>query len=634
MAGMEFCRRPLLDLKFLFMAVLMARGAASILSAQTSAGAPAEEEATVDLAEIVLVEDRVANKTPAATFSAPVSFLRFEPQVDLQTRNFGEAQGDIAIRGGIFEGTAVQIEGMTIYDPQTGHYAAELPVPMDMLSLPAIRTGSAHAFTAMQASVGSVAYAWKPIESGGEATFAVGNGRLNRQSIYAAHVVSEVDARRVAVDAGWSRSEARGTIANGDHRFERVAGRVQIRSETSQTEVFAGYQDKFFGWPNLYTPFGWPETEHLQTTLLAVNHRRELGGGSLEAGLNYRRNRDDYEADRRQPGRFNPYLHETDVTGGFLHYRTGIGGWRVEARAEGSADALDSTALNFGKFMSRSYWKLGVVANRSIDTGKGALTTRVGATWDDTNRDSGDVSPLLGLSWAPAATFAGATPRLFVDYSEATRVPGYTALNANAVAGLFRGNPDLRRERSRNVELGGELRATSWSARAVLFHREDDPLTDWTLTAEAPNARTANAVAIRTTGVELLASKSWSSLDVVAGYAWLHKDATYRQPDVVASFYALNFPIHRATLAVIARLGAGVELRCDNEYRLQEENLLRTVGGDDAFFTSIGLHWTVPSREAIELSLVVDNLWQDDFQELPAVPAPGRQVTFGVAYRW
>ncbi len=599
-----------------------------------AAGKNVSGESTIDLAEIVLIEERVANKAPAATFSAPVSYLRFEPQVDLQTRNFGEAQGDIAIRGGIFEGTAVQLGGMTIYDPQTGHYTAELPVPLDMLSAPEVRTSVAHAFTAMQAAVGSIAYGWKPIETGGEASFAIGNGGLNRQSLYAAQVVSEAGAGRVAVDAGWSRSEARGTIANGDHMFERVAGRVQIRSDAAQTEVFAGYQDKFFGWPNLYTPFGWPETEHLQTTLLAVNHRRDFGNGSVEAGGYYRRNRDDYEADRRQPGRFDPYLHETDVTGGFVHFRTGLGAWRVEARAEGATDALESTALTFGRFMSRAYWKLGVAAKRSIDVGEGALTTRLGATWDDTNRDSGAVSPLLGLSWTPAASIAGGTPRVFADYSEATRVPGYTALNANSAVGLFRGNPDLGRERSRSAELGGELRARTWSARAALFHRDDDPLTDWTLTAAARNARTANAVAIRTTGLELLASRSWGAVDVVAGYAWLHKDATYRQPGVVASFYALNFPVHRATLAVIARLGAGLELRCDNEYRVQEENLLRTVGGDEALLTSIGLHWTIPSHEKLEVSLIVDNVWKDDFQELPAVPAPGRQVTLCVAYRW
>lgn len=591
---------------------------------------------SVDLPEFVLTESRVANQTPASTFAAPVSFLRYEPQVDLQIRNFGEAQGDIAIRGGIFEGTAVLVGNMTVFDPQTGHYAAELPIPMAMVSAPTVRTGAEHALGSMQAAVGTVAYGWSRIEAGGEASIAFGSGELNRQSIYAGEVIVDDSARdrRVAVDMAWARSEAEGTIDNGDHDFERVAGRVQVTTSLGQTELFGGYQHKFFGWPNLYTPFGVAETENLQTTLVTLTHRQQVGDGSLEAGLHYRRNKDDYEFDRYRPGLFNPYQHETDVSGGFVRYRTGLGAWRVDLRGEAAADALESTALTYGRFMSRTYWKLAAAAQRSFETRAGAISTRVGATFDDTNRDESAVAPVVELTWTPHAELAGATPRLFAEYSGATRVAGYTALNSSPAGGLFRGNADLGRETSRNTEFGGELRAEAWSARVAIFVRHDDPMVDWTFTAAAPNARTAREVEIDTTGVELLGSRTFGPVDVVASYAYLRKDAEYGAAAVDASFYALNFPIHRATLALVARLGGGFELRCDNEYRVQEENLLRTIGGDEAFLTSLGLTWAFPQYDAVELSLIVDNLWDDDFQELPAVPAAGRQVTFGATYRW
>jgi len=607
-----------------------------LLQAQSVDNADISTEGAVVLPELVLSDARVANQSPASTFSAPVSFLRFEPQVDLQTRNFGEAQGDIAIRGGIFEGTAIEIGGMTVFDPQTGHYAAEIPIPPAMLAAPSVRTGADHALGAMQATVGTVAYDWRRIEAGGEAALAFGNGGLNRQSVYAAEVITDDAARdrRIAVDASWARSEADGTIEYGDHDFQRVAGRVQVASRLGQTELFGGYQDKFFGWPNLYTPFGVAETEALQTTLLVLSHRQQVGDGSVEAGVHYRRNKDDYEFDRTRPGIFNPYQHETDVTGAFAHYHTGLGAWRLDVRGEFAADAIESTALTYGEFMSRSYWKLAASAQRSLDLGSGSLSTKLGAAFDDTNRDGSKVSPVVQLAWAGVDEFAGATPRWYAEYSGATRVAGYTALNSNPAGGLFRGNAGLGRESSRNAEIGAELRATAWSARLAIFSRHDDPLVDWTFTAAAPNARTAREVRIDTTGVELIGSRTWGAIDVVASYAFLEKDADYGAAVVDASFYALNFPVHRATVAVVARLGAGVVLRCDNEYRAQEENLLRTVGGDSAFLTSLGLSWTVPRFDAVELSLVVDNLWDDDFQELPAVPAAGRQFAAGLSHRW
>lgn len=625
-------------LSFVGFAFFSAFVAPDVLSQQTDDQHEREiaSSVAVSLPDFVLAEDRVANKSPAATFATPVSYLRFEPQIDLQTRNFGEAQGDIAIRGGIFEGTGIQVGRMSLFDPQTGHYAAELPIPTAMLGAPSVQTGSRHAWEAFQATAGTISYPWRRIEEGGEAVVAFGNGDLNSQSIHAGTVIAEDAAaqRRIAVDGGWSRSEASGTVRHGDHDFQRVAGRVQIVSSLGETQVFGGYQTKFFGWPNLYTPFGVAETENLQTTLLMVNHRQRLGDATLDAGLHYRRNRDDYEFDRLRPGLFNPYQHETDVTGGFVGYQRGIGAWKLHLRAEGAADALESTALTAGRFMTRSYRKLGAALARDIQVDGGLISTRLGATWDDTNRDGSAVSPLAEVAWTGFNTVLGATPRLYAEFSGATRVPGYTALNSSPGGGLFRGNADLGRERSRNAEVGAELRAEAWSLRAAVFSRRDGPLVDWTFTAAAPNARTAREVEIDTTGVELIASGTLGAVDVVAGYAFLGKDADYGAAQVDASFYALNFPTHRATLAIVARLGGGLELRVDNEYRIQEENALRTIGGDEAFLTSVGVAWSIPAFDALELAVVADNLWDDDFQELPAVPAAGRQVTVSLAYRW
>jgi outer membrane cobalamin receptor len=213
-------------------------------------------------------------------------------------------------------------------------------------------------------------------------------------------------------------------------------------------------------------------------------------------------------------------------------------------------------------------------------------------------------------------------------------VPGYTALNSSAAGGLFRGNANLGRETSRNLEAGMTLRSAEWSFHAALFHRRDDPLVDWTFTASAPNARSARLVEIGTTGFEASVSRTWKAIDVVAGYAWLAKSSDYGTAEVDASFYALNFPKHRLTVAVTARLGGGFEIRSDNELRVQEENLLRTVGGDNAVLSSVGLFWLVPEIRGLELSLIVDNPWKSDFQELPAVPAPGRQATAGLRWRW
>ena len=63
-------------------------------------------------------------------------------------------------------------------------------------------------------------------------------------------------------DPSRHRSESDGSIALGDSRFDRINGRIQLAGTSSQTDFFAGYQKKFFGWPNLYTPFNSPAWEN------------------------------------------------------------------------------------------------------------------------------------------------------------------------------------------------------------------------------------------------------------------------------------------------------------------------------------------------------------------------------------
>lgn len=588
------------------------------------------DDATYALPKYVVFSAHVANQTPVGTFAMPVSGLRFEPRVDVQERNLAEGQADVAIRGGVFENTGYRIGAVALFDPQTGHYFAEIPVAPAMLQSPEVLTGLHNAVAGFNAGVGTVAYGWRPIEQRGEAAVAVGDFATNRQSLYQGVVAPAVaGGLTLAADAELSRSESDGSVPFGDHHFERAAGRLQVRGAQSQTDLFAGWQRKFFGWPNLYTPFGFNETEALRTDLFVLNHRAWSSVGDFwQLGAYYRRNYDDYEFNRAVPGASNPFQHTTHVRSVALEGRRSFAGWALVASAQAMHDSIESTALTFGRFRDRSYLKLAAVPEVELATSAGGLLLRAGATYDDTNRDASALSPLVS-----AALTRPDGSRIYAEYAESTQVPTYTALNSNPAAGLFRGNPDLRRGTSRNLEAGFTGKAGGWTLETAAFYRWDDALTDWTF-ARGVTARTANPVDIGTLGLEVVATRRWPRCDLVLGYTWLDKSADYGAATVDASFYALNFARHRLTAAVVLRLGAGFEVRLDNEYRAQEKNFLRTVGGDEAFLSAGGLYYLPPRVRGLEFSLLVDNLWDGDFQEVPAVPAARRRFSAGAAYRW
>ena len=179
---------------------------------------------------------------------------------------------------------------------------------------------------------------------------------------------------RYGVDIALARSESDGSVPYGEHEFDRANVRLQRTHQGAQTDFFAGYQGKRFGWPNLYTPFNSNETENLQTSLFVVNHHVDLGAGEyFEAGLYHRRNKDDYAFNRFAPvGPVHPFQHTTWVNGIAASGRRALGGIFLNHRAEFLADKLESTSLKFGRYHTREMTKLALVPEKVWTHGRDA----------------------------------------------------------------------------------------------------------------------------------------------------------------------------------------------------------------------------------------------------------------------
>jgi len=596
----------------------------------------AQDTSTVLLPEMAVGSSRVANDEPGGTFAMPITALTYEPFVDVQARNLAEGQADVAIRGGTFEQTGFRVGALSLYDPQTGHYFAEIPIAPTMLTAPSILTGFSNALRGWNAGTGTVAYAWRPIRTLGYAAVGAGEFSFRRAEFYRGfRRETPLWGRTVAADAEWATSRSDGTIPFGDHRFSRASARVQFSDAGSQTDLFAGYQSKFFGWPNLYTPFNSLESENLQTVLALANHRADWGGGDfVEVGGYYRRNKDDYAFNRLAPlGPVHPFQHTTWVYGAGAELRKTAGEIAWNAVATAVSDELKSTSLTAGAFRERKHFKLAVAPERTWTLSEARrLTLKGGLAFDDTNRDGSAVSPLVEIALS-RPTAAMGWSRLYFSYAKTTQTATYTALNSAAGSGLFRGNPSLDRQAAQTIELGANATWHGWTSTAAVFFRQDDRLVDWTF-RKGVTARTANAVDLGTTGVEAAVRRQTARVDLTFGYTLLAKNADYGTATVDASFYALNYPRHRATAAATIRLGGGWELRVDHEARLQADNALRRKGGDEAVLGRVGLYFSPRAVSGLTISAQVDNVWDEDFEEVPAVPASRRQASLGLRYRW
>ena len=585
--------------------------------------------------KITVEASPTANKLPVGTFDSPISNLEYDPRVDLQSRNMAEAQADVTIRGGIFENTGFRVGSVTLLDPQSGHYFAEIPIAPQMLTGPDVLTGADNALYGMNSSVGTVSFGWKPIITGGSISLGTGTNDFNLQSIHAAKntQLDSLTNYTLGFEGEYSHSQSDGTIDNGDHDFSRATARVQLASEDSQTDLFYGSQDKFFGWPNLYTPFGVNETEDLETRLWMLNHKQNYADNSnFEVSAYYRTHDDHYIYSRENPSAFEAF-HKSDVKSlGLSGRHAQSDALAINYSAQFIDDSIESTTLE-NNFTSRKYYKLSVLPEyQMVLEDNKQLTFRLGAAFDDTNRDDSELS-LIGDVTLNTQNSEGFERTFYLSYAQASQVAGYTAIGGSDSGGLFRSNYNLKRETTSNLELGLLLEEQSWQLNSAIFYRKDNNLTDWTFNFDSTSARFANPVDIDTAGVEFLATKHFDTAKLIASYTYLHKSENYGAADIDASFYALNFPDHRLTLGAVYNPTDILEFRIDNEWRTQHKNALRN-GNDNALFTQLTLKITPPQLSNLFITLAADNLWDESFEEIPGTPGRGEQYTLSATYSW
>lgn len=588
-----------------------------------------------ELSEVMVRASRVANTRPAGTYTALATILRFDPLTELQSRGLAEGQSDVTVRGGVFENTGFAIGATTIMDPQTGHYVSGLPVDPGFLSAPVLLTGIDNALNGFNSNIATVAYSLPVIRSGGDVLLGFGDNNLWYTSLRSATVKTLESGHDMGVALSAALSKGDGTMVNGDHDFARYNLRIQHVQENALTDVLVSYQDLFYAWPGAYTGFAsLAETDHTKTRFIFANHRREFDKGWFQAGAYYRKLDDDYDFDRttHESGSPGAFEHATRVNAlGFQgSYLSGQIDWRYGGQFTGDK-LLHSTDLTEGEFTSRFYAKLSLVPSIEIArTGNRVINARVGASLDSSNRDSTAVSPVAGISLQTTSS-TGSSYYEF-EYASASQLPGYTALNSRPT-GLFGGNPDLGREKSRQLSISVRKESTHWTGSAALFYRWDTDLVDWTYYTGAPFSRQANPVDLDVLGMEVFVTRQWYSLGLTAGYTYLDKDANYGTSLVDASFYALNYARHRATLAIRYQITGQLALRLDNEYRVQKDNPLRT-SGNTAYLASVALVWEPENIRGLGLALTADNLTDSDYQFFPGTPAVGRQVSMSASYSW
>lgn len=547
--------------------------------------------------------------------------LSGEVRVDLQSRGGTRYQTDVVIRGGIFEGTGVQLGSLVILDPQTGHYGLEVPLDARFLTGARLLTGAANAFSGVNATAGTLKWEWAQGSVGGEGQFilrshsGIGGSLLARSDVAGGSLAWAVESE-----------SGDGSIFGGDYELEQVSAMWEGAVGVGSLRIFGGHLRKAYGWPAMYTGYAsLYEFETYAVSLLGLELSTVAGH---RIGAYWRYLEDDYEYNRYSPNRF--FEHETEVMS-----VQGMGAWGLESLELGYRWAvvqdaiLASTSLVNGRFTKRRYGKVAWKLSQRGTLGATDYETYGGLSLDSSSEESTVLLPHLGVKWGSLGEAVEGT--FYVEVSKTSQVPGYTALSS-VPTGLFGGNASLGREKALQVEGGVFFSGKTWDMRAVFFNREDIDLVDWVYALESPSARQATALNGEVNGLELSGRFGLGQIEVEYGYAWLEKSPEYGEA-LAGSFYYLNYARQRFDLLARLPFWWGAQLETTISARELFENPLRD-GTLNPMQASLALIWKALPMAGMELVLRCDNISDERYEVIPGTPGAGREFQAQITYRW
>ncbi len=520
--------------------------------------------------------------------------LHADPNVMLNSQ--GGSQHDLSVRGSSFSGAGLSLAGLTLRNPQTEHFNAELPIPATLLSRPITRTGLANQGGHL---VGTVNFDFLPIVEKKQIEVGFGSDHRNEQSVQIEQMLT--DKFCIGIFAG---RESANDVDYDDNDNDRnyVGGHLQLRTDESHIDFLIAHQKKKFDARGYY---GVDDTktakEKIEDTFINLSATKgDLNANYFRGGILWRTFCDEYTI----PAWRYENHHRSRVMSAFLDSRTleinGWGlGWRVDVDEERITGSLGNHHRTHGGFSLLPQWsgdrlKITAGLRHEFFTGKTPYYL-----------------PQAGVEHQ---IFDNLTT--FASYSESVRLPSFTELNYDSPVSL--GNSGLKPQTAAQAEIGLKgIPSEGMDWQASVFHRRSKNTIDWMKKTSTTSWQATDIGNLDLYGLE--AHLGWypaQNIEMQFAYTWIYKDRTSDDFEMYASRYALDYPKHFAKIFLLWRPNQTLEIGTVQALRLQTSNKVRRHGpiGIDSSFV---VRFTPPGTQHIALSLLLNHAYNDDFQTFP-----------------
>ncbi len=517
--------------------------------------------------------------------------------VDLKTRGFFGIQQDLSIRGMGFEQNAVMIDGVSLNDPQTGHFNLDLPLTIyDWDKIEIMRGGSSSLYgsNAMGGAVNFITA--KPEKDVFKFKSLYGQKQLHLMNFSWDTVGNLLNSH-----LSFERAESASYRPETDFEKQSFFSKLIFNELHGMPELIIAQNKKDFGAASFYSSNYPCQEEHTTSGLYMLNFRFHNGNRNFSPKFYYRRHWDRFILDRTRPDWFKN-IHINHLAGFKLPWELEIKRTKLNLGLEYSYQDIRST--NLGSYTRDEVSLFCSVKGEYFEKFNYDLSLRI----DDYSKYDLQISPGLFLGYS-----INNEEDIFLSIQRNYRLPSFTELYYSSPANV--GNSDLLTEECFNFEVGYKKEKEEFSYGTSFFRRFGYDLIDWVKNSSNDAWRVENVSYSKTDGVE--AWLKWGGLK----FSYSYLDSDYKS-GAEFSKYIADYMKHKVALSQSIRF-KNIMLSFDASY--QKRPVKSGFFNLDLYLRK---NWLV-KEHSMNLFLGASNLTNSKQEDIEGVALAGRWIYSG-----
>jgi vitamin B12 transporter len=593
----------------------------------------------MDLARKVTVINREEIVSfPASTLQ---DLLEYVAGIDVRQRNTNGVQADIQLRGGTFDQVMVLLNGINISDPQTGHFALDLPVELSSIERIEVLHGTGARVYGANAYKGVINIITK--KSTDQFCAGIKYGQYN---LLNTNISGGLTSGRLYNSIGFSRSSSDGYTENTDFRINHLFYQGGYNFGAGNFSWQGGMSNNAFGANDFYSPRFPEQYEETASRFASIGFTRHGKINYSFAGY-WRRHNDHFLLKRNDP-LFYENFHKTDILGlkGNADFTSIFGktSFGIEVREEmilsnRLGDLLNdpimirgTDSIYYSKYFNRN--NLSYFLEQSYILGKFSFTGGILLDQNNTSHDETGIYPGMDISY----NFLSDKAKVFVSLNRSLRQPTFTDMFYEDPSN--EGNRDLVAEKLVAFEAGSELRKKNFLTNLTFFTDNGKQVIDWVWQSDRNLYKAMNITQIKTRGIEF--SADYYTGRVNRNFMLKNLGTSFSTIGLVkntgeyVSKYALDFLRYKvdfhSTLNFTRKISANLQvsyLSRSGTYPNYDSTTGNTFASDfDPYWlTDFKINYT---DRICSVYLDTTNLFNSEYRDVGNLTQPGRWISAGI----